>query len=68
MENNLNDDENDLALIYKIFWTHLKSTNKSTQISDSMLYNSRYRNNPKDRATLFNQFLQINSLRQSLMI
>ena len=54
METNLNDD--DPALISKNFWTHLK------------YYNSRYRNNPKDQATLFNQFLQINSLRQALMI
>ena len=56
METNLNDDENDPALISKHFWTHLKSTNKSTRIPESMYYNSRYRNNPKDQATLFNQF------------
>ena len=56
METNLNDDENDPALISKKFWTHLKSTNKSTRIPESMYYNSRYRNNPKDQATLFNQF------------
>ena len=41
METNLNDDENDPALISKKFWTHLKSTNKSTRIPESMYYNSR---------------------------
>ena len=56
METNLNDDEKDPALISKIFWTHLKSTNKSTRIPESMHYNSQYRNNPKDQATLSNQF------------
>ena len=49
METNLNDDENDPALIFKTFWTHLKFTNKSIRILESMYYNSRYRNNPKDQ-------------------
>ena len=56
METNLNDDENYPALISKNFWTHLKSTNKSTRIPESMHYDRRYRNNPKDQATPFNQF------------
>ena len=56
METNLNDDENGPELISKNFWTHLKSTNKSTRIPESMYYNSRYGNNPKDQATLFNRF------------
>ena len=52
----LNVDENNPALISKFFLTHLKSTNKSTRIPESMYYNSRYMNNSKDQATLFNQF------------
>jgi hypothetical protein len=56
METNLNDDENDPALVSKKFWGHLKSTNKSTRIPESVYYNSRHRNNPKDQAILFNKF------------
>ena len=56
METNLNDDENDPALISKKFWGHLKSTNKSTRIPESVYYNSRHRNNPKDQTVLFNRF------------
>ena len=56
METNLNDDENDPALISKKFWGHLKSTNKSTRIPESVYYNSRHRNNPKDQTVLFNKF------------
>ena len=56
METNLNDDENDPALVSKKFWGHLKSTNKSTRIPESVHYNSRHRNNPKDQAILFNKF------------
>ena len=56
MEANLNDNENDPSLISKKFYSHLKSTNKSTRIPESIHYNGKYRNNPKDQAALFNQF------------
>ena len=56
MEANLNDDENDPSLISKKIHSHLKSTNKSTRIPESIHYNGKYRNNPKDQAVLFNQF------------
>ena len=56
MEANLNDDENDPSLISKKFYSHLKSTNKSTRIPESIHYNGKFRNNSKDQAALFNQF------------
>ena len=56
MESNLNDDDNDPALLSKKFWGHLKSTSKSTRIPESVYYNSRHRNNPRDQAILFNRF------------
>ena len=56
MESNLNDDENDPALLSKKFWGHLKSTSKSTRIPQSVHYNGRHRNNPKDQAILFNKY------------
>ncbi|MCP4458443.1 MAG: hypothetical protein GY816_10545, partial [Cytophagales bacterium] len=56
MATNLNDDENDPAVISKKFWKHVKSTCKSTRIPESVYYNGRYRNNPKDQAILFNTF------------
>ena len=49
MEINLNDDENDPALLSNKFWSHLKSTNKSTRISESVYFNGRYRNYPKTK-------------------
>ena len=44
METNLNDDENDQAVLSKKFWSHLKSTDKSTLILDSVYYNEYYKN------------------------
>ena len=51
-------DEEDPALISKKFWSHLKATSKSTRIPESVHYHNRYRNVPKDKAELFNDFFK----------
>ena len=56
MRANLNDDENDPALISKKFWSHVKSSSNSTRIPESVSYNGQFRNNAKDQAELFNIF------------
>ena len=56
MECNLNDDDNDPALISKRFWGHVKSTSKSTRIPESVFYNERHRSTPDGQASLFNDF------------
>ena len=69
METYLNDDENDPALISKNFWTHLKSTNKSTRIPESMYITIvGIGIILKIRPLCLISFFQINSLRQALMI
>ena len=50
------EDLDDPLLISKKFWFHLKSFSKSTRIPESVFYGTRFRNNSKDQAELFNQF------------
>ena len=52
------DDEDDPALISKKFWSHLKSTSKSSRIPGTVNYNGRFRNNPTDQAEMFNEYFQ----------
>ena len=56
-------DEDDPALISKRFWSHVKSTSKSSRIPGTVNYNGRFRNNPKDQAKLFNEFFKGSSLK-----
>ena len=56
MECNLNDDDNDPALISKKFWGHVKATSKSTRIPESVFYGERHRNTAQDQAAIFNDF------------
>ncbi|MCP4460429.1 MAG: reverse transcriptase family protein, partial [Cytophagales bacterium] len=49
-------DDSDPALISKRFWSHVKSKSKSTRIPESIRYGSRFRNDPKDQANLFNEY------------
>ena len=46
----------DPALITKKFWSHVKFTSKSHRLPESMYLKSCYRNNPLDKANLFNNF------------
>ena len=55
MISNLNDDD-DPALMSKKFWTHVKSTSKSTHIPGTVNYNGRFRNNHLDQAEMFNEY------------
>ena len=49
-------DEDDPALVSKKFWSHLKTTSKSTRIPESVSYGRRFRNNPKDQTEIFNEY------------
>ena len=49
-----NDD--DPALITKKFWSHVKSSSKSTRIPQRMYLKDRYRDSPSDKANMFNLF------------
>ena len=49
-------DDSDPALIPKKFWSHVTSRSKSTRIPESVYYGSRFRNNSKDQADLFNEY------------
>ena len=51
-------DEEDPSLIPKKFWTHVKSTSKSTRIPDTVNYHGRFRNNSRDQAELFNEYFE----------
>ncbi len=57
MVSNFND-EDDPALISKKFWSHVKSTSKSTRIPSTVNYCGRFRNNPHDQAEIFNEYFQ----------
>ena len=57
MVSNFND-EDDPALISKKFWSHVKSTSKSTRIPGTVNYCGRFRNNPQDQAEIFNEYFQ----------
>ncbi|MCP4458099.1 MAG: hypothetical protein GY816_08775 [Cytophagales bacterium] len=57
MASNFND-EDDPALISKKFWSHVKSTSKSTRIPGTVNYCGRFRNNPQDQAEIFNEYFQ----------
>ena len=57
MISNFKDDE-DPALISKKFWSHVKSTSKSSRIPGTVNYQGRFRNNAKDQAEMFNDFFE----------
>ena len=44
-------DDSDSSLISKKFWNDVKS--KSTRKPETVRYDDRFRNNPKDQAELF---------------
>ena len=67
MRANFEEDE-DLALVSKKFWGHLKSTSGSSSIPETVNYGSRFRNKPQDQAELFINFLPINLLMSLNMI
>ena len=56
MRANLDNDEDDPALISKKFWSHVKATSNSSRIPESVSYNGRFRNNISDQTELFNQY------------
>ena len=57
MVSNFKDDD-DPALISKKFWSHVKSTSKSSRIPGTVNYHGRFRNNPKDQAEMFNEYFE----------
>ena len=52
------DDDQDPALISKKFWSHVKSTSKSSRIPGTINYHGRFRNNAKEQAELFNEYFE----------
>ena len=58
MRENIADDDDDPALISKKFWSHVKSTSKSSRIPQTVNYNGRFRNNPKDQSEMFNEYFE----------
>ena len=56
MRSNLNNVEDDPALVSKKFWSHVKATSNSTRIPETVSYNGRFRNNINDQTELFNEF------------
>ena len=56
MRSNLNDDDNDPALVSKKFWSHLKSVSNCSRIPESVSYKGCFRNNLQDQTELFNKF------------
>ena len=57
MLSNFKDDD-DPALISKKFWSHVKTTAKSSRIPGTVNHNGRFRNNPKHQAELFNEYFE----------
>ena len=57
MRDNLDDDD-DPALISKKFWSHVKSTSKSSRIPQTVNYKGRFRNNSKDKSEMFNEYFE----------
>ena len=55
MRDNLYNSD-DPALITKKFWSHVKSHSKSNRIPECIHLNSCYRNQPAEKAELFNNF------------
>ena len=55
MRDNLYNSE-DPALITKKFWSHVKSFSKSHRLPECMHLNDTFRNSPKDKAELFNNY------------
>ena len=53
MRANFDDDEN-LALVSKKFFRHLKSTSGSSRVPGTVNYKSHFRSNPQDQTELFN--------------
>ena len=50
------DDDEDLALVSKKIFRHLKSTSGSSRIPGTVNYKSRFRSNPQDQTELFNSY------------
>ena len=57
MISNFKDDD-DPALISKKFWSHVKSTSKSSRIPGTVNYHGKFRNNSKDQAEMFNEYFE----------
>lgn len=57
MRANLEDDD-DPALITKKFWSHVKSTSKSSRIPQTVNYKGRFRNNKSDQCEIFNEYFE----------
>ena len=56
MRTNLNNDEDDPALVSKKFWSYVKATSNSNRIPETVSYNGRFRNTINDQAELFNEY------------
>ena len=56
MRANLDNDEDDPALISKKFWSHVKATAKSTRIPETVYYQNTHKNRAIDKANLFNTY------------
>ena len=56
MRDNLYSDDHDSALITKKFWSHVKSTSKSSRIPEFVTHDEITRSCPKHQAELFNEF------------
>ena len=55
MRSNFDDDSNP-NFVTKKFWSYVKSSSNSTRIPDSINLNGRFRSDPDDKATLFNDY------------
>ena len=60
MRVNLNNDDDDPALVSKNFWSLVKATSNSSRIPEYVSYGVRFRNNAKDQSELFNAFFMTN--------
>ena len=49
-------NEDDLDLITKKFWSHIKSNSKSCRLPETMHLNSTFRKKPSEKAELFNNY------------
>ena len=56
MRSNLNDDDNDPALVSKKFWSHLKSVSNCSRVPESVSYKGYFKNNVQDQTELLYNF------------
>ena len=50
------EDSGDNSIITKKLWSLVKSASNSSRIPEMVSYKGKFRNNPTDQATLFNEF------------